>query len=502
MEKKKKAKPWNRLFFKVYLNYAVVLTLLAVLIGIIFLRLNENMTAGNYRENMKMQAVIIANAVSSAIVRNEDAIANNGNDKYSDFIEMLNAFEGLLPDTYIMSNPNAVNSMSKDYENFIWEDLTLPEDFVDVVFNAFQGKEDYRTGYYETFGGSKAILGAPITVNSEVIGAVIIVAQIKEQEIIVQNTMYLIYMSVGISLFISFIVAIIFARGISAPISSMGNTAIKLAEGKYETKTQIKREDEIGELADTIDILAEKLKENELERLGREQARVDFFANVSHELRTPITVIRAYMESLVDEVITGEEKTKQYYAKILSECKGMERLVGDLLLLSKMQNPDFTVEKEPVDILEIMEDLIRSFNALSEEKNIKLEIQKSHPYYMMMGDYDRLKQMFLIILDNAIKFSNNNSCVHIILSKQDKLKIAITDEGVGIAPNELSNIFDKFYKSKLKQNAQGSGLGLAIAKQIALKHEGEIEVFSELGLGTEFVFMFQCLENYVEELNI
>lgn len=494
MEKRKKARPWNRLFFKVYLNYAVVLTLLAVLIGLIFLKLNENMTAGNYRETMKKQAVIISNVISSAIIKGEDG-------SYLEYMEMVTQFSDIMPDIYTMSNPGAAHPMSEDFENFFW-DITIPEDFAEVVNNAFSGKEDYRTGYYETFGGAQAILGVPIKVNNDVVGAVILTTQIKEQEVILQNSMYLIYMSVGISLFISFIVAIIFAKGISTPITSMGNTAIKLAEGKYETKTHISRVDEIGELASTIDILSDKLKESEIERLGREQARVDFFANISHELRTPITVIRAYMESLVDGVITGEEKTKQYYSKILAECKGMERLVGDLLILSKMQNPDFIVEKEPVDILQIMEDLIRSFHALSEAKNIKLEIQKSHPYYMMMGDYDRLKQMFLIILDNAIKFSNEDSCVHIILSKQDKLKISIKDEGIGIAPNELTNIFDKFYKSKLKQNAQGSGLGLAIAKQIALKHEGTIQVYSEQGVGTEFVFMFQCLENYVEELNI
>lgn len=495
MEKKKKAKPWNRLFFKVYINYAIVLTLLAVLIGIIFLKLNENMTANNYRESMLKQAANISSVISKAITQNDE-----GN--YLEYIEMLVTFDDIMPDIYVISNPNAKNPMDKDFENFIWDDVTLPADFLDVVKHAFLGKEDYRTGYYETFGGSQAILGVPVTVNNEVVGAIVVIDQIKEQETIIQNSMYLITMSVSVSLLISFVVAIIFAKGISAPIASMGAMAIRLAEGKYETKSHINRHDEIGDLANTIDILAVKLKENEEERLGREQARIDFFANVSHELRTPITVIRAYMESLVDGVITDEEKINQYYAKILAECKGMERLVGDLLTLSKMQNPDFNVEKEPVDIVQIMEDLVRSFHALSDEKNIRLEIKKSHPYYTMMGDYDRLKQMFLIVLDNAIKFSYENSCVHIILSKEDKLKVVIRDEGIGIDESELPNIFEKFYKSKLKQNVQGSGLGLAIAKQIALKHDGEIEVYSEKGKGTEFVFKFQCLENYVEELNI
>jgi signal transduction histidine kinase len=105
-------------------------------------------------------------------------------------------------------------------------------------------------------------------------------------------------------------------------------------------------------------------------------------------------------------------------------------------------------------------------------------------------------------LDNAIKFSNENSVIHINLSKLDKLVISIQDEGIGISAEDLPSIFDKFYKSKLKQNEQGSGLGLAISKQIALKHNGTIEVNSTLGVGTEFIFTFQCLEEYVEELDI
>ncbi|QHQ59670.1 HAMP domain-containing protein [Anaerocolumna sedimenticola] len=309
----------------------------------------------------------------------------------------------------------------------------------------------YANGYYEELGGESAILGMPVTINGEIVGAIFLRSEIKDQEEIIRSSMYLIFLSVGVALFISFIIAIVFAKGLSTPISKMRNTALELADGKYDSKTNIKRKDEIGDLARTIDILAEELKENEIERQNREQARIDFFANVSHELRTPITVIRAYTETLVDGVITDEEKVKQYYLRMLSECKGMERLVGDLLLLSKMQNPDFVVEKEPVNILQVFDELIRSIHAISEEKNIQTEIVKDQPFYMMMGDYDRLRQMFLIILDNAIKFSNENSTIHIKLSKLDKLKISIRDEGIGISKEDLPSIFDKFYKSKLKQ---------------------------------------------------
>ena len=248
-------------------------------------------------------------------------------------------------------------------------------------------------------------------------------------------------------------------------------------------------------MAETVDVLAERLLENENERKNMEQMRMDFFANVSHELRTPITVIRAYTETLFDKVVTDEDKVEQYYVRILHECKSMQRLVGDLLLLSKMQNPDFQVEKEPVNIIQVFEEIIRSASAISQEKNIDILMEKQTDCCLMMGDYDRLRQMFMVILDNAIKFSNENSTIEIKISVAEQIEITIQDHGVGISKEELPFIFDKFYKSKLRQNAKGTGLGLAIARQIALKHDGSIQVKSELGKGTQFNFKF----DYVTE---
>ncbi len=118
---------------------------------------------------------------------------------------------------------------------------------------------------------------------------------------------------------------------------------------------------------------------------------------------------------------------------------------------------------------------------------------------MMEGDYDRLRQMFLVIFDNAVKFSPEDSTVYVTFSEferrgQTRVRISIRDEGIGISKEELPNIFEKFYKSKLRQNAKGTGLGLAIARQIALKHGSDILVNSEVGKGTEFVFEFGVLE--------
>lgn len=221
---------------------------------------------------------------------------------------------------------------------------------------------------------------------------------------------------------------------------------------------------------------------------------MDFFANVSHELRTPITVMRGYTETLNDGIITDNDKIKNMYERMLNECKGMERLVGDLLTLSKMQNPDFMLNLEPVSLVQIFENAVKSARVLSEKKNITIRMEYNDEYCFMSGDYDRLRQMFLIILDNAIKFSHENSYIDIKLEKGEKLKASIKDYGIGIDEDMLPYIFEKFYKSKLQMNEKGSGLGLVIAKAIAARHNGKVEVYSKPGEGTRFTFTFDSIE--------
>ena len=320
----------------------------------------------------------------------------------------------------------------------------------------------------------------------------------ENQKAVVDSSWRLIIISSAIALALASVTALFYVRSLSNPILKIRRTALELADGNYEISTDVRRSDEIGELAYTMDFLSEKLQENEIERKNLEQMRVDFFANVSHELRTPITVMRAYTESLVDGVVTDERKVQRYHERMLGECQGMERLVGDLLLLSKMQNPDFAVEKEPVNLVQIFEDLKKSAWAIGKEKNITADLYTELPVIMMLGDYDRLRQMFLVILDNAVKFSPENSVVHIRITCEEQIMVSIRDEGIGISEEEQKYIFEKFYKSRLRQNAKGSGLGLAIAKQIAIKHGGTIEIQSEIGKGTEITFSFPELEENYE----
>lgn len=492
MENENKVKIYNRLFFKLYINYAVMLLVTALLIGLIFMKLYEDQTMNNTIHQLQVQAENIANATTKKYIK------TGKSDNYLEYINTITEVNGW--DIWTVSNPNASNPMSEAMNNSITFEEFLADDeyaeYVKILKDVFENETwSYAKGDDEIYQMPTITIGYPICgIDREVVGAVLIKQMVEGQNEIISGSLKLIVISIVVSLAISFIIVIIFATELSMPISRMRLTALELAAGNYHSKTGINRDDEIGDLAKTVDILSEKLLENDIQRKNLDQMRLDFFANVSHELRTPITVIRAYTETLADGVVKEEDKITQYYERMLSECKSMERLVGDLLILSKMQNPDFAIEKEPVNLVQVMEDIIRSASAIAEKKNIKIDVEKNQPVIMILGDYDRLRQMFMVILDNAIKFSDENKTVHINLLKSDKILVSIKDEGIGIDKADIANIFEKFYKSNLRQNASGTGLGLAIAKQIALKHDGNIEVESTLGQGTIFTFEFPLFE--------
>lgn len=479
----KKAGKRNSIFFKVYANYAVLVLIFAVMLGLTFMKLYQDSNSEDYSKQLQKKAERVAERFRNYIVDEDFS-------ECLSYLEILREFDET--EIWTLSNPLAEEPMQDIMVSVSLEDVELQEEYHEIINEAFHGKTYLLTFFSDIHDATTVAVGTPIVGgNREVCGALVLITTMESMDRLTHNITYLILVSIVVALVASFMLAVAFARQISRPISKMRTTALELADGNYSISTDITSNDEVGDLARTIDFLSEKLQATDIERRNMEQARLDFFANVSHELRTPIAVVRAYAESLVDGIVTDEAKIQQYYERMLIECKSMERLVGDLLTLSKMQNPDFVVEKEPVNVVHIFDDIARTVNTLGQEKGVKLKIEKNNDVIMMMGDYDRLRQMFLVICDNAVKFSRENSYIYITLTLGEKIRVSIRDEGVGIAQDELPNIFEKFYKSKLRQNAKGTGLGLAIAKQIALKHGGTINVISELTKGTEFIFEFK-----------
>ena len=195
----------------------------------------------------------------------------------------------------------------------------------------------------------------------------------------------------------------------SRPLNAMRKTALRLAAGNYTAKTGLRQEDEIGQLSDAVDLLADRLAEAERESERLDELRKDFFTSVSHELRTPVAVMRSSLEALRDGVVTDSEKVHQYYRQLHTESLHLQKLVDDLLELSRLQNPDFRMERERVELVSLCEDVIRSMRLFARERRHTLTLSSEVKTAFFWGDYARLRQMVLIVIDNALKFGEEET---------------------------------------------------------------------------------------------
>jgi signal transduction histidine kinase len=492
----------NDIIIRIYLSFVVLLALTVILLGTVFLRLYEKNYTDSYTRILNEQCKVVAKRVGKLARQNKIERF----EKYTvDLDELEHAQER---DVWIVSNPSADQPLSVDFTNA--DAYSLESKMTSVLEKAFQGETSSSVNYDDVYGMMILYVATPVYVDTdktEVSGAVMLVAMLERQQMGVRQGKYLITISAVLALLVSYVVALGFSRYLSKPLRQIGKDIMRLSRGDYQPLQASHPGTQIGRLEMALDKLAGRLRQIVEERANLDQVRRDFFANVSHELRTPITVIRGYAESLADGVVVSEDQVEEYHQRILQECQSMERLVGDLFILSKMQNPDFQMDMEPVSLVQIFSDVVRNGRMLGKEKGISfvLDMPEDDPC-LVIGDYDRLRQMFLVITDNAVKFSKENGKIEIGITKiiwepeqspeqtpehvepGSQLQISIRDYGVGIPPEQLPYIFEKFYTSKLRQNDKGTGLGLMIAKRIAMRHGGDISVESTVGEGTTFYF--------------
>ena len=217
-----------------------------------------------------------------------------------------------------------------------------------------------------------------------------------------------------------------------------------------------------------------------------EQMRKDFIANVSHEFRTPLTLIKGTLESLIDGAVLDSNVT-DYYNKLLNETDRLQRMVNDLLDLSKLQSGKMNLNFEELDLTSIINDVSRTMKFIAHKKNVKIELNLAQNMPPVWCDYDRLRQLLIIFIDNAIKYSYEGSKISISTNIGDYAYVEIMDNGVGIPKEDIPYIWDRFYKvdKSRDSNKTGTGLGLAIAKHLIELSNGTIDVESELNKGTK-----------------
>ena len=268
-----------------------------------------------------------------------------------------------------------------------------------------------------------------------------------------------------------------FINSIIIPIGGVGQTAKQIAQGDFAVRLEVETDDEIGELCTSINNMAEELSNSE-------KIKNDFISSVSHELRTPLTAIRGWGETLVGG---GPDLDRDTFQKgmhvIMDETERLSSMVEELLDFSRMQSGRLVIEKERLDAVAEQSDAVLIFTERAKKENKALVYDEPEFFAPVLGDHNRLRQVFVNILDNALKYSDSGDTVTVLPRLAGECFIVVvSDTGCGISQEDLPMVKDRFYKGHTTR--RGSGIGLAVADEIIKKHGGTLELDSVKDQGT------------------
>ena len=291
-----------------------------------------------------------------------------------------------------------------------------------------------------------------------------------------------------LALLVSIVGGVFLAGRSLKPVDHIVKIANEITAGNLDRRIpEPKSNDEIARLIKTLN--------NMIERLDKSFKQMkQFSADVSHELKTPLTIIRGEIEL----AISGKKKSselKKTLINILDEVVRLSNMVENLLMLFKSDTGQVNLNFKEVNIAELIKDLLEDIDILAEEKGIKVEAERLDEA-IVLGDEIRLKQLFLNLIDNAIKYNKSGGRVTISIVRENNfVNVSIADTGIGIPKDEINLIFERFYRvdKTRTRDTGGTGLGLSIAKSIAESHNGRIEVESELGKGSKFSVILPAL---------
>ncbi len=396
------------------------------------------------------------------------------------YLKMLNA--AMQADIWVLDCNSNIISLGEDSAYAFSE---LPADAVSNLDLNLQGQETVTTDFSNFLGTPTLTLGFPIIETGNTIQkALLLHVPLNEIPILYRSSLLGFSTASLIAIVLVLLMALLLSRRFIVPIKRIQDTTARLALDDYSARTGYDRPDELGELAREIDILACRLQTAQENREQEDNLRRSFISEISHELRTPVAVIRGSIEALSDGIVRTEE-IPDYIDNIKNDIKALDRLVNDLLELSRLDHKEFSLDLSTVRLSDVVADALRSIRHLAAEKTVEL-VSELDQDLVVEADYGRIRQLCLILLDNALKYSPSGSKIEIILeaSPTGDAVLSVTDYGEGMSEEVKKNIFDRFYTAKKKN--RDIGLGLTIAASIAKRHGMTMEIDSQLGQGSAF----------------
>lgn len=328
--------------------------------------------------------------------------------------------------------------------------------------------------------------------KSEIIGAVRYLVSLEEIDAQINTWYALIFLVFLLLVLVLLISGVIFINSIVKSIRDINDTARMIADGNYDARIDhYLYKDEVGELCDTINNMAEKIKESD-------KIKNDFISTVSHELRTPLTAIKGWGETLLQIADTDPSLTERGMGVIISESTRLNGIVEELLDFSRMQSGRMSLKIEKMDVLAELDETVFAFKDRAMREGKELVYTAPNLPAPMDGDPDRIKQVFVNVLDNALKYTKQGGKILTVADiTDDRIKITVSDTGCGISEEDLPHVKEKFYKTNM--TVHGSGIGLAVVDEIIRMHNGTFDIDSILDKGTTITICFDIDHVEIED---
>ncbi len=454
----------NKIFYKLFFIYALIITSLFIIFGLIFLYLFHVDLYEDFEETYIHQQQQITKVLTAS-----EAFGWSKE-------ETKTALEPMLDE--------------KDFHVFLF-DTDGNRIFTDVPFNKGEIEnailEKAKSGEYVAKGG-RTNGSLSYMIASPIEGEVIMVMIFHDLSHAYQQVLYMILLTFAITIAIAGIIIWFLSAKLTAPLRDMNEIALRFAKGDFSQSVQISSKDEIGQLGESFNHMAAELN-------SLEETRKDFIANVSHDLRTPLTSIKGFLIALLDDTIPAAQR-KEFYLLMKDETERVIKLVNDTLDMSQLEAGQVTLKPSSYNLTKQLQLIAVKLEPLLANKKLDIKLIPDNEEIIVVADRDRIEQALINLLQNAIQVSPNHQDIQVFLEKQgEEVVVKVVDHGEGIREENLAHIWERFYKTdKARSSKTGVGIGLSIVKSIMDLHGTTIHVESKVGEGTVFRFALPLME--------
>ncbi|MGH4123191.1 MAG: ATP-binding protein [Clostridium sp.] len=410
-------------------------------------------------------------------LKNQAEISSNFFKKYSVGTDISKASNDIMDNLSYLTNSQIqivdTNGIVINDSKGVSTGIKIKSPDIDEALN---GKIAVFKGKYKESSESVMAVSKGLTSNGSKVGVIRFITSMEMVNKLLKNIFFIFVLIGVLVILVTAILSFIMSKSIIEPLKTVTNAANEMASGKFSIKVDKKYNDEVGVMADTLNYMSEEILKND-------KLKNEFISSISHELRTPLTSIKGWALTLKRKEFTGEVKREEALNIIVEESERLALMVEELLDFSRFQSGRITLHVDKIDIGKLLKNIIMEFQPRAQKSGIMLTYN-IYETTIIDGDKNRLKQVFINILDNALKFTNEGEeiCISYV-ENEENIAITIKDNGIGISEEDLKNITKKFYKGNSKKS--GSGLGLAISSGIVNLHKGELNFESEYGKGTK-----------------